>query len=891
MKILQLIYTSCKKGLSSGAGFQTYSMSEGINEEERREIERYGLYVPPTDLPTQPTKEEIETLFPVALRFFRLKSGRFGICQSTYSGQDYSGRYGNYFCHALVLDSGCFPVYPIRLYKSPVFRDHLTEAEIQAGSTPRPLPVLDLAEVAASLPIRFDDVLEFIKNRGIEPVKEMITAAISYHETHRSLVLSDSQTNIFYWIAAIQMAFPIELAHNLTFATYIHDPTCVNIKISGVPKTGSRFAFSEIQRNFEHYIFDFENPGVPVCDKEYEITKNIDLGYTISQESLKEFHQFINLFDFNFINKELDGIGYLFRISKVGLEDLSSEKVFAAVEFANRYAPKEILGQLADNLLQNLESLSSQVDFKSAEIMSKFLFNISRQSAEKRHLETAYRFFFQSLDHLVIHPPQPDLEATENFYGSIRDENKAYLEEFTGRVLSKHRLEQILQYIANNRDALRAEIYFNLAAGAVISAGLSWDYMMKNHPLFKSFIQYSFVSLVCVEKNLRGALQSAAKDKDFFVEFISFCLSHLIATEENRQILLNNYIKIMENKTTDSAVSIRLALIRHEHSQFIYEEFFKLLQNASNKPEFFWSYFNLIFKKDAAFLKERFSTAVGDLLEHLWDKDQFKECGKIIDYEEYITSREVLQQVVQGFEKGLELSSPDEAGRRKILEVLAIKKKQKIVTSPDVSRLILLGIEAEKAVLNPGQLRISDLIKAGSNTFSLQDLDLARVKKYVSWSLINLLRLVSSYKDHAALVGWLGNSKLDKSFILEYISGIKKIMKEDKKTGSDILLSFLKFYLSTLFNNEKYWHVQEKTHRDLVKILIKLSKSRFDDIRSRIVKSSHAQEGAAKREWMNILEDVSQKRNRSLFSGLKRFFHKKNEHEKDISKQNKKKRR
>jgi hypothetical protein len=126
MKVYQLIYTSCKKGLSSGAGFQTYSMSEGITGEERRELERYGLYVPPTNLPSQPGKEEIDNLFPVALRFFRLESGRFGVSQSRYIGQDYSGRYGNYFCHALVLENGYFPVYPIQLLQAPAFRFALT---------------------------------------------------------------------------------------------------------------------------------------------------------------------------------------------------------------------------------------------------------------------------------------------------------------------------------------------------------------------------------------------------------------------------------------------------------------------------------------------------------------------------------------------------------------------------------------------------------------------------------------------------------------------------------------------------------------------------------------------------------------------------------------------
>ena len=44
MKVLQLIYTSCKKGMSGDAGFGTYSMSEGISNEEKREIEGIVAY-------------------------------------------------------------------------------------------------------------------------------------------------------------------------------------------------------------------------------------------------------------------------------------------------------------------------------------------------------------------------------------------------------------------------------------------------------------------------------------------------------------------------------------------------------------------------------------------------------------------------------------------------------------------------------------------------------------------------------------------------------------------------------------------------------------------------------------------------------------------------------
>ncbi len=146
MKLLQSIYTSCKKGLKGAPGFQTYAMSEGITDDERREIERLSLYVPPTNLPGQPGKEEIDAHFPVALRFFKLKSERFGICRSQYVGQDYSRRFGNYFSHTLLLENGFFPVYPVQACAAAPFRKSLSPDEQDSEAPPEPLPPLELDE-------------------------------------------------------------------------------------------------------------------------------------------------------------------------------------------------------------------------------------------------------------------------------------------------------------------------------------------------------------------------------------------------------------------------------------------------------------------------------------------------------------------------------------------------------------------------------------------------------------------------------------------------------------------------------------------------------------------------------------------------------------------------
>ena len=213
-KALQLYYTSCKKGLSSGSGFQTFSMSEGISNEERLEIEHYGLYVAPLDMPSQPSMEEVATMFPTSFSFFRLRTGRFGVARSKYVGKDYSGRFGNYFVHALILNDGLFPFHPIRLFGSSIFRDGLTEQEMDVPQAPDPLPSLGIDDLALDGNLDQNIVREFVQNnhRG-EVIEKIVAATLAFETSHRPLVFCDSWKNIPYWIGALQMAFPVNMAH------------------------------------------------------------------------------------------------------------------------------------------------------------------------------------------------------------------------------------------------------------------------------------------------------------------------------------------------------------------------------------------------------------------------------------------------------------------------------------------------------------------------------------------------------------------------------------------------------------------------------------------------------------------------------------------------------
>lgn len=122
MRLLQLYYTSFNRKHSAGKRQQIFSSSEGFSDGELKELERICLYKPPNHLPTQPIRFEIDAYFPIKFTSFQLQSGRYGICQTVYSGKDLSGKYGNYFSHVLVLEKGAWPIPSIQFYRSSLFR-------------------------------------------------------------------------------------------------------------------------------------------------------------------------------------------------------------------------------------------------------------------------------------------------------------------------------------------------------------------------------------------------------------------------------------------------------------------------------------------------------------------------------------------------------------------------------------------------------------------------------------------------------------------------------------------------------------------------------------------------------------------------------------------------
>ena len=364
---LQLFYTSCRRGISGHAGFQTRAVSDGVKPDEIREIEACALYQAPRELPTSPDADTLASMFPKAFRAFRLASGRIALLRTVYAGQDYSGRWGNYFTHALVMEHLPRGHWPIDVYAWDGWRDRLESPD---DSEPQALEPVDLERIGCGQDFSLQEIGTFLGEEPSRPalLRQMIQAVFGRATESRSLVIrAGLELDGVYWIACLQKAFPLACLKNLSCSTYQFDPrTCLAVNAT---MGETDFLFDEGERRYQFYQFDCiagVHSEVPADGIEYA---RVLSEWMASQPARVEgFHEFAGLFACDEIGPELLHVLRLYRVSLSDNLERSSSELGASLAFAQAKAlPRalpRVLGAVGD-VTRALNSQASPEDWRS----------------------------------------------------------------------------------------------------------------------------------------------------------------------------------------------------------------------------------------------------------------------------------------------------------------------------------------------------------------------------------------------------------------------------------------------------------------------------------------------------------------------------------------------
>lgn len=223
----QLHYTSAERGPAGHAGFQFVAESPTVTPDVRHVVMPFMSYRPPPDTPPQPAPRQCADL-PVSLCYQRV-SGRAMLVRCRYLGQDYSGRYGNFFGHAVVAeDEELEGIRPIELWgaafwaEQPAFDGTLAElGEI----TPGP-------DISPDLVARY---LGSLGKHGYARLGALLDAVLDClaGRTGRVILSAERAGDVAMWIAALSYSVPFEVAAELSFTTYTADPESAQQRLVG----------------------------------------------------------------------------------------------------------------------------------------------------------------------------------------------------------------------------------------------------------------------------------------------------------------------------------------------------------------------------------------------------------------------------------------------------------------------------------------------------------------------------------------------------------------------------------------------------------------------------------------------------------------------------------
>jgi hypothetical protein len=247
----QAHYTSAPPRPDGGqGGFQFTAVSAGARD-ALTTLRPLLVYVPPPGAPTRPGPEELAA-FPVSFAYDIVGgAGALALCR--YVGQDYTGRYGNYFGQVVLASPDeLVGVRPVELWGAPLW----APAPALDG---RPLP--ELGELRPGSAVSPDRVLRLFRKTGasgIQLLEQLLEAVLGTLDggvgkgvlrsdggsavSQVFLVAADTET-VVDWLAAVSFALPAPLAAKLTFTTYTDRPRDARQHIVGtVPEAWERGA-------------------------------------------------------------------------------------------------------------------------------------------------------------------------------------------------------------------------------------------------------------------------------------------------------------------------------------------------------------------------------------------------------------------------------------------------------------------------------------------------------------------------------------------------------------------------------------------------------------------------------------------------------------------------
>ncbi|WP_234124437.1 GAP1-N2 domain-containing protein [Clostridium hydrogenum] len=877
MKIYQLYYTSCKKGLTSGMGFQTYSMSEGITEEERQEIERHCNYIEPSSLTSNPTDEEIKENFPIAFSFFKLKNGKSCICKIKYKGKDYSGRFGNYFCHVLIWDAGELPFYPIEIYNSRIFKDGLTEEEENEEDI-RPLPILN--HILEEDFITTSDIEKFLKGASLKKrtksLNDLIDGIIDAKESDKKIVFSDDPKNLHMWIAAATMALPLSMANSITFNTYSFNAFNAGEFLCGGLEENLGTQLNNTNKNYKFNVFNFKLGNSSEVELKTKFAKQAALEYTIIKDYRKDIIDFIEAFNYKKVDSNIDNCVNLFSIINNGLQKVNDVDAVNAIAFANKYGSESTLEKIMSTIdAEALNKITTNLNLKMAEVMFKFLFRISKITEKPEYINKAYEFFFDSIQFMVIDGKDINIEDILKLYQDIRNYNEDNLQKFVSKSAYGERLRNIAVYLEGGLPR-HAQFYFCSIIGDFMELKIPWEYFGKNVN-FKKFIVICLKVLLGDKNKFMHALRYVQDYADYFSNVVNIAYE-VCTARENYIVLVSSYTDILYEISFYKSTEIVKKLVEKMHGADILIESFKYkIRSTTDKVSYFNSYCTNIFDENVDYRNRYFSEALEVLISVLqkyeFNMSFYENLTKYIRTRklERNLGKKLSERLVDEFQNLVPIKLPDETEIAIIAEIDNIKYLYKMDIRPDISEII----QCADSLYNE-KVYIEEFL-CNDDIFKFDGISKEKYEAILDLMFKIICPLLNDILSHMKMKRILMYEKYMVTYFNTYMLAMEDIF--DSKGTNKIYLDFICFIIKSqsLFSEKQFKDIEENIVINISSVDTNRIEGYDKYIQKTIENSTRGEETRdAIRTWMEMYKAAKKEsEGKSIFNKLQQKIYKK----------------
>ena len=867
----QIIYTSCRRGINGvNDGQQIYSHNVSFNDSASDNVKSLFAYQVPALAPGVIMSNEIAEKMPQSFIYRRISDKLCAVALNTYLGRDYmgsAGRFGNHLSHVIICDEQELSCYPCEFYGSELLRSRMDFDEVNSPDRP---PYLPEPELIRGYRIDIDTVTEFISSENrMDAYKKMLAAMLSYESARKRIVICDSAENIAMWIAALHYSMPLEIALKINFTTYEYDPSLSTSQICGVIAEGTRYS---VNNSSTHFTFDFQKNIVPEIATKGDFFDFIDMGMSLSFDSIQDFHEFIrNKLTYREATERYYSAYALYCFFTDGLNNLSLETFKSAVQMLCEFAIDEekiafrhkllsekdfILNAANDYALEIFKFIMDQ--YKTMDIATQvYVRTLVTEKAiiafvsESISEATFIKFYSElemlcSVNNVIIPYELMNDDNRETLLLSMQNRSEQWKWCFIIDVLCKYVIVQNIP-----ADELSMEYPIGRLIGNIVLTRISNDenngFSLITQIITKFSTEYRYLFNMAL--NVESVLFDAPDSQRIVSTFWKYVYQTIAKTQmANRQNIYNFF----------------LSYDRFEQVFDIYKEFIKFANNLEAAKKLFYEQLEI---QNMKYL-QLFSLMVYDhYYDYLNRQREIDTAHAKSELLELVIQKNIFPTFIDELIDSTLINIPLAAlskDNEKLVDVIFNFRKRSNENISGRLMLFVTGILLNR-INSPHDLAnaISAIKKMSmAESVSLVGQSTADIDNYITWITKPIFTYSESAQDLILYYGLFGHTRVSSnSFIQICAKEALKESKGDKEYYS--IVEFLKF----LFN---VGGAEER--KDVGKIFCKLSKQKLEGL-DEVVKVVFADEPLFLIHWGEI-QEIAVKTN-PLLNNISNFFKRK----------------